>query len=81
MDTKTGELTRMNASSAVANGFTPVPKRHEKEADEILGDADSAMADMTVDTPLVAWATRHHQKKTTNRKNIQKASKIRNRKK
>jgi hypothetical protein len=58
--------------------FVPVPKNLEKEANQILGELDSTVVDMTKETPLVAWAKQHHAKKS-NKKAMQKASKKRNR--
>lgn len=85
MNTETGALRRMTAKdeqdklSGLLDGLTKVPKVHAKEADDLLGNSDSVMVDMTADTPLVTWAKKHQAKKN-NRKAMQKASKRHNRK-
>jgi hypothetical protein len=85
MNTETGALRRMNIKdeqdrlNAALEGLTPVPKKYAKSADELLGDSDSVIVDMTQDTPLVSWA-KQHQAKKNNRKAMQKSSKRRNRK-
>ena len=80
MNTDTGELKRLVQAGVIPDGFTPVPEKLEKEADQFLGGSDSIMVDMEKDTPLVKWARQHNHTKKNNRKAMQKASKKQNRK-
>lgn len=64
MNVNTGELRLLaqgggrdsEVRRAIVDGFIMVPKEHEEEAEKILADKKQAIADMTIDTPLVSWA-------------------------
>ena len=62
MNCQTGELRRMTESLSekereeFIRQFKPVPKEHEKEANELLGDQEQTFVDLDKDTPLVNWA-------------------------
>lgn len=94
MNTETGELRRIAVCGAgpafrdkqelrkiMEDGFVPVPEELIEEANEILGDKDSAFADMTKGSPLICWAKSEQSKKANiaKKKKMAKASRRRNR--
>lgn len=80
MNTNTGEILRLKQVLAdlkeIPAGFKFVPDELAEEAEDVLQGLDSAVADLTKDTPLTRWA-KHDRNK--NRRKMQKASKRRNR--
>ena len=82
MNVNTGELRTLASNSEYLKGFTPVPNNLEADAEDILQGKNSAMVDMSVDSPLVSWAMkqRKRNKKKINSK-IAKASRKVNRRK
>jgi|GEM_PF-7013103 hypothetical protein len=91
MNTDTGVLRRIvsfgggnlgaNIAKAAAAGFTPVPKKHEAEAEKHLDGKDSALVDLKANSPLANWAReeRRHSKCRKAKTKMAKASKRRNR--
>jgi hypothetical protein len=84
MNVDTGELRLFEKDQAgkivdaMNEGFVRVPKKHQKEAAEKLGDKKSVMVDMKQASPLTNWANKKREKKKHMAK-IAKASKRRNR--
>jgi hypothetical protein len=73
--------------NSLPDGFTQVPDDLTEEAEKVLQGQDHAFADLTQDTPLTRWARQDRKSRAAtnsrrkrNRKLMQKASKIRNRK-
>ena len=92
MNVDTGEIMRLKTIlgengqpevvDAIPDGFKPVPDDLTEEAEKVLQGRDRAFADMTQKTPLTDWAKsqrRVKNKKRSNLKSMQKASKKRNR--
>ena len=65
MNVNTGEIRMLTAEQRdlLLGHFTPVPEEHQAEAKQILGDQESAFADMAAETPLVKWAKKQQRHK------------------
>jgi len=76
------ELPVDGVVTSIPDGFKQVPDDLVAEAEKELGEKDRVIVDMTKDTPLVNWARsqrRIKNKKRSNLKAMQKASKRQNR--
>ena len=70
MNVDTGEIRRYLAGEELDDGFVPVPKELEDEANALLGDNDRAHVDLSEDSGLSKFAQQKRAANKRNQKNI-----------